>query len=432
MLGETLLIEACFRQSNGKKNKRRPGRVLHEQQGIGNGTGAAILKQHSWLISSLYHGRTRHYSSMAPSDYIAAQLNGDKDNEFYKVTVDNRPYYPFLFVDPLNEDSLRLAASLVVDNTKDYQPNAKVTKISGGITNLLYRISLKSGNVLVRLFGAEGMIDRNVENATYAALAREGLAPKYYGRFQNGRIEQWLEARPLNVRELSEHTAVIAQELGHFHANFVVPEHLLEYHNPAKPALWTDIHSWMKQALGAKFQDDNDTQRAQTLNLTKIAKELEWLEQDVVPPNAEVAFCHNDALAANILKLNDGGGIQLIDFEYGGINYSAFDIANHFNEYAGGTDTGIPNYVWAPTPQQQETFVREYLKASASKLSVGEMLEQVRAFVMVNHLYWGLWAVNQASTEGCKDFDYLLYASNRINQYYKCKEAHMKAHQQDN
>lgn len=32
--------------------------------------------------------------------------------------------------------------------------------------------------------------------------------------------------------------------------------------------------------------------------------------------------------------------IMLIDFEYGGFNYCAFDIGNHFNMYAGGTDQG--------------------------------------------------------------------------------------------
>ena len=300
----------------------------------------------------------------------------------------------------------------------------KVTKISGGITNQLYKVSglTKKESVLVRIFGAEGMIDRNVENATFAALAREGLAPEYHGRFANGRIEQWLEARPLDVRELSDETTSIAEQMGHLHANFKVPPHLLEYHNPNKPALWTDIHSWMKQALNAKFQDANDTKRAQALNLSQVAKELEWLEQDVVPSNAEICFCHNDVLAANILKLNNGNGIQLIDFEYGGINFKAFDIANHFNEYAGGTDTAVPNYDWAPTADQQEEFVKAYLKASHSDLSVKELLEQVRAFIMVNHLYWGLWGVNQASTEGCKDFDYLLYSSNRFRQYYKCKE----------
>ena len=38
--------------------------------------------------------------------------------------------------------------------------------------------------------------------------------------------------------------------------------------------------------------------------------------------------------------------------------------------------------------------------------------------IMVNHLYWGLWAVNQAAEEGCDEFDYLTYAANRLNEYY--------------
>ena len=38
--------------------------------------------------------------------------------------------------------------------------------------------------------------------------------------------------------------------------------------------------------------------------------------------------------------------IQLIDFEYGGTNYVAFDMTNHFNEHAGGTtkeESGVPD-----------------------------------------------------------------------------------------
>ena len=29
------------------------------------------------------------------------------------------------------------------------------------------------------------------------------------------------------------------------------------------------------------------------------------------------------------------GTVNFIDFEYAGLNYAAFDLANHFNEYAG-------------------------------------------------------------------------------------------------
>lgn len=363
---------------------------------------------------------------MAPSDYIAARLNGNKDDERYHVIVDERPYLPFLIVDPMKEDTICLSASMIVDNSTEYPLDLKVSKISGGITNQLYRVSglCTTADVLVRLFGAEGMIDRNIENATYAALARVQLAPKYFGRFANGRIEQWLTARPLEVCELPLFHKAIARQLGHLHSEFTVPPHLTDYHNPSKPALWTQILAWMQQALQAKFLSQEDAERAQALDLSQIERELTWLKDEVVPENAQVAFCHNDVLAANILLLQQGD-IQLIDFEYGGVNYTAFDIANHFNEYAGGTDTAVPNYDWFPSEQLQTEFVTEYLEASSSPLTVDSMLKQVHAFVMVNHLYWGLWAVNQASTEGCNDFDYLLYSSHRIGQYYKCKAARM-------
>jgi thiamine kinase-like enzyme len=55
--------------------------------------------------------------------------------------------------------------------------------------------------------------------------------------------------------------------------------------------------------------------------------------------------------------------IRLIDLEYGAINYAAFDIANHFMEYAGGTDegksdSGIPDYNRLPNNAQQIAFCK--------------------------------------------------------------------------
>ena len=51
----------------------------------------------------------------------------------------------------------------------------EVTPISGGITNVLFRVTFPAAcgvtPVLIRRFGAEGMIDRRVENSLFAALA---------------------------------------------------------------------------------------------------------------------------------------------------------------------------------------------------------------------------------------------------------------------
>lgn len=49
-------------------------------------------------------------------------------------------------------------------------------------------------------------------------------------------------------------------------------------------------------------------------------------------------FAHNDLLLGNVIYNEGEGTVSFIDFEYANYNYQAFDIANHFNEYAGKLD----------------------------------------------------------------------------------------------
>jgi ethanolamine kinase len=187
----------------------------------------------------------------------------------------------------------------------------------------------------------------------------------------------------------------------------------------------------------------------------------------------------------------------LIDFEYGGINYRAFDIANHFNEYAGGPpDCAIPKYKeHFPNLSQQRHFIECYLQAAArvrqnrnrnlqhdkcngsahnhsteaaaaaaiaaptevtehdeqdetaiKQEDVDALMVEVELFLLVNHLYWGLWAVNQGTASATSvassttdnaietstahkvdlpddvaGYDYTTYAIQRIQQYWIAK-----------
>ena len=161
----------------------------------------------------------------------------------------------------------------------------------------------------------------------------------------------------------------------------------------------------------------------------------------MVRQDLDVAFCHNDLLAANILYNDHSGKVQLIDFEYGGINFVTFDIANHWNEYAGGPpDSPQTNYALLPNATQRQAFCRAYLleqqrlstatdnqkQVQVTDQQVSEFLSQVETFLMPNHLYWGFWAVNQAATEGCQEFDYMEFARNRLAQYWVCKQQVVK------
>lgn len=145
---------------------------------------------------------------------------------------------------------------------------------------------------------------------------------------------------------------------------------------------------------------------------------------------------HNDLLPANIMLNKQPKQIQFIDFEYGGVGYAAYDIANHLNEYAGGTsaeDNGVPDYSRFPTSDKQKAFCEEYeravrryegvnLDAELHAREVNDLLDDVHTFLLVNHLYWGLWAVNQAAEEGCDGFDYVSFATNRFKQFYAMKK----------
>jgi thiamine kinase-like enzyme len=224
----------------------------------------------------------------------------------------------------------------------------------------------------------------------------------------------------------------IAQQMAKLHG-LVLPKMLQPFYT--EPGMWPQLWAWYEQAsaleTAAAIRDqpwgeerEDPSQLLQALDLDKGAALLREL-QTALPPDVAVAFCHNDLLAANIMVNDTTGEVALIDFEYGGLNYRAFDIANHFNEWAGGTDNGTPDYSKFPTPVQQRNFCEAYLLALdegvvdgvVTEAALATLMREANLFVQVNHWYWGCWAVNQARTEGLAVFPYLTYATSRLTQF---------------
>lgn len=245
------------------------------------------------------------------------------------VWIDGRPYLPNT---KLKEDSIvsvvKRVLALLTEQGVSHTPqilesNPTVTQVQGGATNRLYCVN---ETVLVRIFGAEGMVDRDTETAIYARLSQQGLAPAYWGRLANGRLEQWLpRMRTLTTPELPKYAKPIAESLKCLHAS--TP--LLQVSKETSAELWQQLETWFEQAT---LHTDTDMQHL----VQKVRPELPWLQSLVGKYRCAAGYCHNDLLAANILvRDDDDGAVQLVDFEYGGMNYFAFDIANHWNEYAG-------------------------------------------------------------------------------------------------
>lgn len=70
-------------------------------------------------------------------------------------------------------------------------------------------------------------------------------------------------------------------------------------------------------------------------SITKLRIEFERLKSHLTKTKSPIVFAHNDLLLGNVIYNKDEATISFIDYEYATYNYQAFDIANHFNEFAG-------------------------------------------------------------------------------------------------
>jgi len=191
----------------------------------------------------------------------------------------------------------------------------------------------------------------------------------------------------------------------------------------------------------------------------ELEKEVSFLEKLLSSLGSPVVFCHNDLLLKNIIHHQTPEiGVTFIDFEYADFNFQAFDIANHFCEFA-GVDEYIPSLF--PDEEFQREWLKGYLSSwkthnpsspcddavltisttnghnkadeqdkivvSCSELvdvteeEVDDLLSQVKRFTLAAHLLWGIWALIQ-SRHSKIEFDFRQYALDRLDQYRKEKK----------
>lgn len=148
----------------------------------------------------------------------------------------------------------------------------------------------------------------------------------------------------------------------------------------------------------------------------------------VTDTSNQLVFGHTDLLSGNVIiqprsSLNQDPQVEnvaFIDYEYAVPSPAAFDIANHFAEW-GGFEC---DYNRLPTRSIRMGFVAEYVRSynshtppKASDDMVSRLFEEIDAFRGVPGLYWGIWALIQATISHI-DFDYASYAEVRLGEYW--------------
>uniref|UniRef100_A0A0E0B3F2 ethanolamine kinase n=1 Tax=Oryza glumipatula TaxID=40148 RepID=A0A0E0B3F2_9ORYZ len=264
-----------------------------------------------------------------------------------------------------------------------------IETVSGGITNMLLKVSAEDGkgnksSVTVRLYGpnTDLVIDRKREL-------------QLLGTFENGMVQSFIYARTLTPSDMKEPriAAEIAKEIRRFHQ--------VDIPGSKEPQLWDDIFKFMKKASILEFEDKEKQKRYETISFRKIQDEVKELKD------------LSDLLHAPL---------YFIDFEYGSYSYRGYDIANHFNEYA-GYDCDYSLY---PDKNSQYHFFRNYLQpdrpSEVQLQDLDALYVETNTYRLASHIYWALWALIQAKVSPI-DFDYLGYFFLRYDEYKKQRES---------
>lgn len=69
--------------------------------------------------------------------------------------------------------------------------------------------------------------------------------------------------------------------------------------------------------------------------MQRLHDEFTELYAHLVALNSPIVFSHNDLLLGNVIYTEELNRVSFIDYEYAAHNFQAFDIGNHFTEFAG-------------------------------------------------------------------------------------------------
>uniref|UniRef100_A0A673JQ48 ethanolamine kinase n=3 Tax=Sinocyclocheilus rhinocerous TaxID=307959 RepID=A0A673JQ48_9TELE len=354
----------------------------------------------------------------------------------YIHVPEGAPMVPKLDV-TLDEHDYRAGALKLIKTLRPHwKPSeVKMKSFTDGITNKLigcYVGGSMQDVVLVRVYGnkTELFVDRENEVKSFRVLQAHRCAPRLYCTFNNGLCYEFLQGVALEPEHIRSPAIFrhIARQMAKYHA--------IHAHNGWVPQsdLWLRISKFFS-LVPTHFDDPEKDQRlnSEVPSTACLRDEMIWLQQNLSKLGSPVVLCHNDLLCKNIIYNQQEGNVKFIDYEYAGYNYQAFDIGNHFNEFAGLNEV---DYTLYPGRELQLQWLRAYLEAyeeyksqgtQVSNTEVEVLYVQVNRFALASHFIWGLWALIQAQYSTI-DFDFLGYAVLRFSQYFKMKPEVMSLH----
>jgi thiamine kinase-like enzyme len=267
----------------------------------------------------------------------------------------------------------------------------QIAQLSGGLTNVNYRVDCGGRAYAVRLGTDDPVlgIDRRNELACTRFAARHGLAPRVEYSAPGVLVSEFVAGTPLSPDLVRDRIDRIAAVLRAVHtAGASITGHL-QYFSPFQVA-----RTYIETAIGRGL-DLPDGVGAAAL-LAEIA-ELAARIGPFAP-----TFCHDDVMPGNLLDAGDR--IWVIDWEYAGIGHPLFDVA------------GL-----ASNCEFDDAHDRALLSAYHGRVDPGAHAE-FRAMKAMAALRESLWAVLQGA-QSTIVFDYRGYRDDNYRKYRAFRSA---------
>ena len=201
-----------------------------------------------------------------------------------------------------------------------------ITKLRGGLTNVIYKIDYAGESYIVRLFGAGTDllgIDRERENTVSQAVAAAGVGPDVIAYLAKGSVAELHDFQGAAVIGFVAGKLLDGADAKHPEMLHRIAETLKRYHaapgaeNVGTFSVFEIVKKYAKESVDRGVAVPTALGDALVL-LDRIEKELHTDEP--------LCLCHNDLLAGNFI--NDGKTMRIIDWEYGARGDRFFDLGN--------------------------------------------------------------------------------------------------------
>jgi thiamine kinase-like enzyme len=271
----------------------------------------------------------------------------------------------------MSENEARIAALGI------WSGPARIEPLSGGISNLSYTVTDRTGKYVVRLtrdFPFHHVFrDREVMSARAAHAA--GFAPEIVHAAPGLMVSRFIDGRVLTSADLRANIPRIAEFLRRFHTE--MPEGIS---GPGYIFWVFHTNRDYVRMLRAEGRA-HDAERWLAINAE--------LEAAQIP--LPIRFGHHDLLPANLM--DDGRRLWLIDYEYAGFDTAMFDLANL------SSNNGF-------SPAQSEALLAEYFGVSPSR----DLLRAHAAMEAASLLREALWSLVSVTQLDAPGVDYQTYA----------------------